>query len=63
MFAFNVIIDCGAMCDCFQNEVERNTMLLKEKDDELTAVLEKMDNTEEVQIDDAVTPTAPLYRQ
>lgn len=46
-----------------QNEVERNVTILQEKDEELCSVLEKMENSEEVDIDDAVVPTAPLYRQ
>ena len=46
-----------------QNEVERNITLLQEKDEEIKEVLAKMENREEVDIDDAVVPAAPLYRQ
>ena len=37
--------------------------MLKEKDVEIKEVLRKMENREEVNIDDAVVPTAPLYKQ
>ena len=46
-----------------QNEVEQNISLLRVKTEEITDVLQKMDNKEEVNIDDAVVPTTPLYRQ
>ena len=47
----------------FQNDVETNTALLKEKIDEIQDALSKMENRETVDIDDVVAPTAPLYRQ
>jgi ESCRT-I complex subunit TSG101 len=46
-----------------QNDVERNIRLIQEKDAELKEALSKMENKEEVSIDDAVQPTAPLYKQ
>ena len=46
-----------------QNEVERNITILTEKNEEIKNVLSRMENREEVDIDEAVVPTAPLYRQ
>ncbi|XP_063043772.1 tumor susceptibility gene 101 protein-like isoform X2 [Engraulis encrasicolus] len=45
-------------------DVDRNIELLKQKDEEMKAALEKMDNqSESSDIDDVIVPTAPLYRQ
>ncbi|XP_035251569.1 tumor susceptibility gene 101 protein-like [Anguilla anguilla] len=45
-------------------EVDRNIDLLKKKDEELSAALEKMENqSENNDIDDVIVPTAPLYKQ
>ncbi|XP_026123749.1 tumor susceptibility gene 101 protein-like [Carassius auratus] len=45
-------------------DVDRNTELLKQKDEELTAALRKMENqSENNDIDDVILPTAPLYKQ
>ncbi|XP_031424984.1 tumor susceptibility gene 101 protein-like isoform X2 [Clupea harengus] len=45
-------------------DVDRNIELLEQKDDEMKATLEKMDNqSEKNDIDDVIVPTAPLYRQ
>ncbi|XP_064193201.1 tumor susceptibility gene 101 protein-like [Anguilla rostrata] len=45
-------------------EVDRNIDLLKRKDEELSAALEKMENqSENNDIDDVIVPTAPLYKQ
>lgn len=46
-----------------QNEVEKNILLLREKDEEIKVILDKMENRDEVSIDEAVVPTAPLYKQ
>lgn len=46
-----------------QNEVERNITILNEKNSELQEALEKMEGKEEVDVDEAVVPTAPLYKQ
>lgn len=44
--------------------MDKNTDLLKQKDDELTAALKKMENqSENNDIDDVILPTAPLYKQ
>ena len=47
----------------FQNEVERNITVLTEKNGEIKNILTRMENREQVDIDEAVVPTAPLYRQ
>ena len=47
----------------WQNEVERNITLLQEKEGEMKALISKMENRESVDIDDAVVPTTPLYKQ
>ncbi|KAJ8417690.1 hypothetical protein AAFF_G00225330 [Aldrovandia affinis] len=45
-------------------DVDRNIDLLKRKDEELSAALEKMENqSENNDIDDVIVPTAPLYKQ
>ncbi|XP_076853689.1 tumor susceptibility gene 101 protein [Brachyhypopomus gauderio] len=45
-------------------DVDKNIELLKQKDEELTAALDKMENrAENNDIDDLIVPTAPLYRQ
>ncbi|KAI4902953.1 hypothetical protein NFI96_020602 [Prochilodus magdalenae] len=45
-------------------DVDKNIDLLKQKDDELTTALGKMENqSENNDIDDLIVPTAPLYRQ
>jgi ESCRT-I complex subunit TSG101 len=46
-----------------QSDVERNTTLLQEKNEEMASVLSRMENNDDLDIDDAVTPTAPLYKQ
>lgn len=44
--------------------MDKNIDLLKQKDDDLTAALEKMENqSEKNDIDDVIVPTAPLYKQ
>uniref|UniRef100_A0A8C4RNP3 Tumor susceptibility 101 n=1 Tax=Erpetoichthys calabaricus TaxID=27687 RepID=A0A8C4RNP3_ERPCA len=45
-------------------DVDKNIDLLKKKDEELTAALEKMESqSENNDIDDVIVPTAPLYKQ
>jgi len=46
-----------------QNVVEENIRQLRQKDDEIRDALTKMDSTEEVDIDDVIQPSAPLYKQ
>ena len=47
----------------FQNEVDGNIALLREKDTEIKEVLQKMSGQEEPDIDEAVMPSCPLYKQ
>uniref|UniRef100_A0A671MEJ8 Tumor susceptibility gene 101 protein-like n=1 Tax=Sinocyclocheilus anshuiensis TaxID=1608454 RepID=A0A671MEJ8_9TELE len=45
-------------------DVDKNIDLLKQKDEELTVALGKIENqTENNDIDDVIVPTAPLYKQ
>ncbi|XP_005990546.1 tumor susceptibility 101a [Latimeria chalumnae] len=45
-------------------EVDKNIELLRKKDEELSAALEKMESqSENNDIDDVIVPTAPLYKQ
>ncbi|XP_030058309.1 tumor susceptibility gene 101 protein [Microcaecilia unicolor] len=45
-------------------DVDNNIELLKKKDEELAAALEKMENqSEQSDIDEVIIPTAPLYKQ
>lgn len=48
---------------CLQKQVEANTRELKQKNEEIEESLRKMEGREEIDPDEAVTPTAPLYRQ
>lgn len=44
--------------------MDKNIGCLKQKDEELTAALERMQNqSEDNDIDDVIVPTAPLYKQ
>lgn len=44
--------------------MDKNIDSLKQKDEELTAALERMQNqSEDNDIDDVIVPTAPLYKQ
>ena len=38
-------------------------MLLQEKDEEIQQVIQKMENRGDVNVDEAVIPSAPLYKQ
>lgn len=46
-----------------RSELMKNMEILKEKDAELDKCLETIEKAEEVNIDEAVVTTAPLYRQ
>lgn len=46
-----------------QNELKKNLATLKEKDEELDKCLETIEKAGEINIDDAVFTTTPLYRQ
>lgn len=45
------------------NEVERNVTVLKEKEVELDKAISRLSEEEEIDVDEAVTTTAPLYKQ
>jgi ESCRT-I complex subunit TSG101 len=44
-------------------ELKKNVQLLQDKDAELTRSLEQLEQNEEIDVDEAVTTTAPLYKQ
>ncbi|KAL3275189.1 hypothetical protein HHI36_019958 [Cryptolaemus montrouzieri] len=46
-----------------QNDLDKNITLLKDKEDELDKAIERISNDEPIDVDDAVTTTAPLYKQ
>ena len=46
-----------------QNVVEENIRQLRQKDDELRDTLSKMESSEEVNIDEVIQPSTPLYKQ
>ncbi|XP_072016555.1 tumor susceptibility gene 101 protein-like isoform X2 [Amphiura filiformis] len=46
-----------------QVEVEKNIQLMRVKDEEIKQALAKTEGKEELDIDEAVTPTTPLYKQ
>lgn len=46
-----------------ESELKKNIQLLQDKDAELTKSLEHLEQNEEIDVDEAVTTTAPLYKQ
>ncbi|XP_070497258.1 tumor susceptibility gene 101 protein [Chironomus tepperi] len=46
-----------------ESELKRNIQLLQDKDVELTKSLEQLEQNDEIDVDEAVTTTAPLYKQ
>lgn len=46
-----------------ESELKRNIQLLNDKDAELTKSLEQLEQNEDIDVDEAVTTTAPLYKQ
>ncbi|XP_053396804.1 tumor susceptibility gene 101 protein-like [Mercenaria mercenaria] len=46
-----------------KSEIGANIVLLKQKDGEVKETLSRLENQEQIGIDDAVVTTAPLYRQ
>ncbi|KAK3696962.1 hypothetical protein RRG08_023153 [Elysia crispata] len=46
-----------------KEEISKNIRLLSEKDEEVKEAIQKMEGQEEVNIDEAVVTTTPLYRQ
>lgn len=47
----------------FQNDLNANIAILEEKQKQLETSLETLEKHEEIDVDEAVTTTAPLYRQ
>lgn len=50
-------------CYELQEQLERNIVLLKEKQTELDKALSRLSDQEPIDVDEAVTTTAPLYKQ
>ncbi|KAG5897342.1 hypothetical protein JTB14_030228 [Gonioctena quinquepunctata] len=46
-----------------KNDLDRNITLLQDKEQELDKAIERISNQETIDVDDAVTTTAPLYKQ
>lgn len=44
-------------------ELKKNIQLLRDKDAELTKSLETLEQNDQIDVDEAVTTTAPLYKQ
>lgn len=47
----------------FQTELKQNISVLEEKDKALDKALENLEKVDTIDVDEAVTTTAPLYRQ
>jgi hypothetical protein len=48
---------------CFQVELDKNITILKDKEQELEKAIERMSEQQPIDVDEAVTTTAPLYKQ
>lgn len=46
-----------------QNDLDKNITVLKDKEQELDKAIERLNNQEGIDVDDAVITTAPLYKQ
>lgn len=46
-----------------KNDLDKNITVLKDKEQELDKAIERIGNHESIDVDDAVTTTAPLYKQ
>lgn len=46
-----------------EEDLKKNILILNDKDSELKQSIESMSNADEIDIDEAVTTTAPLYKQ
>lgn len=46
-----------------EEELNKNFVVLQEKDAELTKTLENLEKSDEIDVDEAVITTAPLYKQ
>lgn len=56
--------DLCFLCDIlFQNELDKNIKILQDKEQELDKSIARLANEESIDVDNAVTTTAPLYKQ
>lgn len=46
-----------------QEELDKNITMLKDKEQELSKATERLSDEDPVDVDEAVTTTAPLYKQ
>ncbi|XP_072400083.1 tumor susceptibility gene 101 protein isoform X2 [Diabrotica undecimpunctata] len=46
-----------------KNDLDKNITMLQDKEQELNKAIERISNQESIDVDDAVTTTAPLYKQ
>ncbi|XP_065171759.1 tumor susceptibility gene 101 protein-like [Atheta coriaria] len=46
-----------------KSDLDKNILVLKDKEQELEKAIERLSNQEAIDVDDAVTTTAPLYKQ
>ncbi|CAG9864501.1 unnamed protein product [Phyllotreta striolata] len=46
-----------------KNDLDKNITMLQDKEQELEKAIERISNQESIDVDDAVTTTAPLYKQ
>ena len=44
-------------------DLEKDIHLLKQKDEEIRLALSKLDGQDQMDIDEAIIPTTPLYKQ
>lgn len=49
--------------DIFQVDIERNITILKDREAELQKAITELDEQGDIDVDEAVTTTAPLYKQ
>ena len=47
----------------FQFELDKNISILKDKEQELEKEIERLSDQQPIDVDEAVTTTAPLYKQ
>lgn len=47
----------------YQSELDKNIAILQDKEQELDKAIARLANQESIDVDDAVTTTAPLYKQ
>jgi ESCRT-I complex subunit TSG101 len=47
----------------FQVELDKNISVLKDKEQELEKEIERLSDQQPIDVDEAVTTTAPLYKQ